>query len=408
MRNTILSIGAIIILAFFSCEKEPIFLKDNGILPIVKLSIDEKYLWSQDSGLYIKENYYQKWEFPAKIEYHENGEQVFSEDIGFRIKGRGSRRKSMKSFGIYWREKYGNKNLQYPMFPDNQTSKFKRLLLRNSGDDFGKSHIKDGSISLIIKNIANVEYRDFKPCVLYLNNDYWGIYNIREMITPHHFEYLYGVDDDNVDLLEGSEIHPVPDDGTTEVFENEVIKFITENELSEQHNYYTLSNLIDVDSYIDYIIVNTYICNTDWPIGNAKWWRDKTSQNYTKWRWVVYDSDWSFDLKNLDKVWIGDLYGEPYDDERKEGFYIFNNLVKNEEFKRRFLTRYLFFIENVFEKERVENIINSNKLRIESEYENHQIKWDVIPKNKWVDLIDELIEFNNKRHDLMEDIIESL
>lgn len=408
MRNLLLSIGVGIVIIFNSCEKEPIILQDNGSLPVIKLSIEEKYLWSPDSGLYIKANYYQKWEFPAVIEYFENGEQRFLDNVGFRIKGRGSRRKSMKSFGIYWREKYGNKNLQYPMFPDSPITKYKRLLLRNSGDDFGKTHIKDASISTIFKNFANVEYQEYKPCVLYLNNEYWGIYNIRELITPHYFEYRYGVDDDEVDLLEGSELQPEADDGTIDDFVNDVINFIKEHDMNNPDSYNAISDLIDLDSYIDYIIVNTYICNTDWPVGNGKWWKDETSLHYTKWRWVVYDADWSFELKNLDKVWIGDLYGEPYDEGRKEGFFIFNNLIKNEDFKSRFLNRYIFFIENIFEKKRVEGIINSNKLRIEAEYENHQIKWDVLPKNKWIKSIDELIEFNNKRNDLMKDIIKNL
>jgi hypothetical protein len=165
--------------------------------------------------------------------------------------------------------------------------------------------------------------------------------------------------------------------------------------------------MIDIDSYIDYIIIQTYICNTDWPVGNAKWWRDKSSANYTKWRWVVYDTDLAL-ISDVDKVWIGDLYGNYYNNNKKDGFFIFNNLIKNTVFKKLFLERYLFFIETVFEKSRVESIILSNKARISQEYKNHHLKWNTLDFNQWSKSIDKMIQFNNKRNDIMKDLIKNL
>ena len=394
---------------FSSCEKEPLSITDKGTLPVIKLSIDEKYLWSPDSGLYLKANYHQKWEFPADIEYLENGKQLFLDKVGFRIKGNASRGNSMKSFGIYWRKEYGNKNLKFNMFPEISVSKFKRLFLRNSGNDFGQTHIKDASISSAYKDFANVEYQEYKPCVLYLNEEYWGIYNIREMITPHHFDYHFGVDNDEVDLLEGSELNPKADDGSADDFVNEVVNFLKENDLSETDNYIRLINLIDIDSYIDYIIIQTYICNTDWPNGNSKWWRDKTSLTNSKWRWIVFDTDWSLKGKdNIDQVWIGDLYGNYLDKRKNEGFYLFNNLINNKEFKKRFLNRYMFFLDNVFEEKRFENIVLKNKSKIELEYENSQRRWNTLSENNWSKAISEMIEFNTERNKKMEKIITEL
>ena len=199
MKIKYLFITGIILILLSNCKKEPTLLSDTGTLPIIKITIDEKYLWSADSGLYLLDDCFEKWEFPATIEYLEENSTIFYDSIGFRIKGEASRGQSMKSFGIYWKEEYGKKNLEYQMFPDISISKFKRLFLRNSGNDFGETHIKDASISMIYKDYANVEYQAYKPCVLYLNNDYWGIYNIREMITPHHFDYHFNVNNDEVD-----------------------------------------------------------------------------------------------------------------------------------------------------------------------------------------------------------------
>jgi hypothetical protein len=394
----------LLLIAISSCKKGDILvINDTGTLPVIRLNTDEEYLWSTDSGLYILPNYLEKWEFPAVIEYLENDQTIFRDNVGFRIKGNASRAHKMKSFGIYWRNEYGKKNLEYRMFHDISTSKFKRLFLRNSGNDFEETHIKDASISMIYKDYANVEYQEYKPCVLYLNNEYWGIYNIREMITPHHFNYHFDVNSDEIDLLEGSELNPKADDGSV----NDFFYFIQENNLSNIDNYTALSNMIDIDSYIDYIIIQTYICNTDWPVGNAKWWRDKSSANYTKWRWVVYDTDLAL-ISDVNKIWIGDLYGNYYNNNKKDGFFIFNNLIKNTVFKKLFLERYLFFIETVFEKSRVESIILSNKARISQEYKNHHLKWNTLDFNQWSKSIDKMIQFNNKRNDIMKDLIKNL
>lgn len=420
MKNILLSFSVLISL-LFSCKKAKTFDRNDHSLPIIDLSIKEKYLWSADSGLFIIgsngingcdgmiANYNQKWEFPANITFTVDNKIEFNEDVGFKVKGNCTRSNSMKSIGIYWKKKWGNKNIEYPLFPASTVEKYKRLFLRNSGNDFGRTHIKDASITQIIKKSGNVDFQEYRPSVVYLNDEYWGIYNMREMITPNYFKYHYdGVDDDSVDLLEGSETNPRADDGTVSDYMIDIVSFINNNDLSQDVNYETIINRIEIDSYIDYIIIQTYIANKDWPIGNVKWWRDKTSENHAKWRWVVYDTDFSFRLKDLDVVWIGDLYGKPYDEGKEDGFFIFNNLIKNDKFRTKFLDRYQYFIDYIFEVHRVENIFSEVKKGIKDEYPNHQERWNTANERRWNNLIYDLIEFNDKRNDKMNKIIKSL
>jgi hypothetical protein len=419
MRKAVIFIIAIIL--FYSCNKEQDLNNLNHNLPIININIDERYLWDPDSGLYVVgyngisyetcpfvANYNQKWEYPSKISYTLNNKIAFEDSVGLRIKGTCSRGNSMKSFGIYWRKKYGNRNLLYPIFNEKPIAEYKRLFLRNSGNDFGKSHIKDASIIQIIKDYANVEFQDYQPCVLYLNDEYWGIYNIRDMITPHHFENHYNIDNDKVDLLEGSELSPQADDGVIEDYMSEVVNFLQHNNISLDANYQSISERIDIDSYIDYIIVETYISNGDWPDNNAKWWRDNTSSNHRKWKWIIADTDLAFKIENVNKVWIGSLYGKSNDSEKEDGFFIFNKLIRNNHFKEIFLNRYLFFVDTVFEKERVENIFKQIQSKIELEYPNHQKKWNLLSIKEWNKEIEDMIGFNNTRHDKMKLIINEL
>ena len=247
----------VFIILIYSCEKEDLFSSSyNGILPKIDITINENYLWSPDSGLYVIgingtekcgpiANYNQKWEYPAKIEYHENGQMLFDDHVGIRIKGGCSRMKPMKSFGLYWRGEYGNKILNYPIFKNSNLNLFKRLFVRNSGNDFGETHIKDISIISIVKDYGDFEFQEFQQCVVYLNENYWGIYNLREMITPHHFENHFGFLKDNVDLLEGSELYPHADDGTVDNYTNNILSFVQTHDLSYDYNYEHISNLID-------------------------------------------------------------------------------------------------------------------------------------------------------------------
>ncbi|MCV6630709.1 MAG: CotH kinase family protein [Flavobacteriaceae bacterium] len=404
------------------CKNDDLpIIQDQNVLPVVKLQIEDKYLWSENSGLYVVgsngisyadcpmvANFNQKWEYPAKISFYENKELVFADSVGFRIKGKCSRQKPMKSIGLYWRKEYGKKNLKHQLFPDQEIKKYKRLFLRNSGNDFGITHLRDAAITEIIKDFAKVDYQAYRPSVLYLNGQYWGIYNMREMITPHHFKYHYDVDDDTVDLLEGSEVNPEADDGSSSDYLSVVVDYLNNNDLSVDTNYNQFGNLIEIDSYIDYIIINTYVHKTDWPLENVKWWRDKTSSNHRKWRWVVHDSDWGFRKGNEQKLWIGNLYKKDEEIDKIDGFFIFNHLIKNKKFRNQFLERYKFYVEKVFEEQRVASIILQLKDKIAPEYNNHQKKWNTISYSKWEDAIQELIVFNNQRNAFIKSVLITL
>lgn len=397
-------------------------------MPVIEIEIDERYLWSPDSGLYVigtngivgvegctgsfPANYNQKWEFPAIVRYIPKGEEfpAFEEQVGFRIKGNcSSRIKAMKSIGLYWRSEYGNSSLEYPLFPGARADQFKRLTLRNSGNDFGLTHLKDAAIIQIFKEYAEVDFQQYIPSVLYLNDEYWGIHNIREMITPHHFRFNYELDDDLIDLLEGSPLAPRVDDGSSGEFLSEVIDYIKTHDLADPEHYHVISERIDIGNFIDYIIIETYVGNKDWPITNSRWWREDNIQGqFYKWRWIAYDHDVAFRPENEKSVWIGDLYGEPYKIKKEDGFFVFNNLILNESFKQRFLERYLFFIDTVFDPDRVEKIVLEMKENLREEYPRHQQKWNTLPMRRWESSVNEIISVNRRRNEIIKGIITSL
>lgn len=403
-------------LFFASCNKNQLLEELDHDITVIQITINEDYLWSPDSGLFVIgnngialgscntiANYNQNWEFPAELTLSKKGQITDIEKVGFKIKGNCTRANAMKSIGIYWRKEYGKKNTDYPFFGDESADNYKRLFLRNSGNDFGITHIKDAAITQIIKDFTAAETQNYKPSAVYLNNDYWGIYNMRDMITPHHFKYTYNVNEEYVDILEGNEQSPTADDGSTNLFLDEVVNFVQNNDLEDDKNFEKLSEQINVESYMDYIITQTYIANGDQLENNVKWWRDRTTYKFRKWTWIIYDTDLGFNLNKVNEFWLGDLAGD-----NRSGFFLFNHMIKNEKFRDEFLERYTYFLDHVFEKERVKYIIKKLMKNIDYEYTNHQKKWNTISKYNWNKKVNQLIQFNNERNDFIQEKINNL
>jgi hypothetical protein len=68
----------------------------------------------------------------------------------------------------------------------------------------------------------------------------------------------------------------------------------------------------------------------------------------------------------------------------------------------------LYFIENVFEEERVASLIIRNKNNINIEYNNFRAKWKVLNKSQWENEVEKMITFNIQRNQIMKKVIEKL
>jgi len=124
-------------------------------LPVIKITIDEKYLWSEDSGLFVVDHPVQ-WEFPSQVIYIEEGDTIFDNALGLRLKGNSSINLPNRSMGLYWRKKYGEKLIEYTFFKNYDLNTFKRLKLRNGGTDADQLITKDAVLSKLMGALRNV------------------------------------------------------------------------------------------------------------------------------------------------------------------------------------------------------------------------------------------------------------
>jgi len=130
-------------------------------LPVITINTDEKHLFDYNMGIYTPgvvfdqwrqsnpgvaadggqpANYNRRgtaWEHPAHFAYFEAGRSnpAVNQDVGIRTHGGWSRAWPMKSLRIYARTEYGESKFEHPFFGDPRYGTYKRIVLRNSGND---------------------------------------------------------------------------------------------------------------------------------------------------------------------------------------------------------------------------------------------------------------------------------
>ncbi len=358
--------------------------KEYGGVPVISLMTDMDNLYDYEKGIYIlgktydewkseQDGHYEaweavgnysckgkEWERPVSVEFiPADGSDGFSQDMGFRIMGAASRSATQKSFRVTAREEYGKKSLEYELIPDNARSdgtgnveKYKSFVLRNGGNDCDFAKVRDPFFQKLVSD-RRFDTMASRPCVVYLNGEYWGMYTLAEDYSDNYIENNYGIDNKNVVIVKKGEI----EEGNDEDIElyNELYDFIVSNDMTDNANYEKVCGMLDIGSFVDCCALNFYIYNEDSIFEGNNWqmWRVRTpddSSEYAdgKWRMLIYDTDFSsgiysegnnFKTDNISKVLNGSAQKNDDSDEvLREPAEMFRALYKNPDFKQELVT----------------------------------------------------------------------
>ena len=362
-------------------------------VPVISLVADPAALYDKETG--ILENPEEKgrdWERPAHLEYFlPDGTREISISVGIRVHGAYSRRYDMKSFRIYARSEYDTqKNIKYDFFSDSllpavekngeqkNIEKFKRILLRNGGnegDAWETTFFRD-ILAQSLMTGTSLDLQAYRPAVTYLNGEYYGIQNIRERMDDHYLAAHYNCAEEDVVIFgfryekdsEGKVILPPTGEDVFEVeveegpeeeksFFETAYDFVTQNDMSDAALYAKAQEYFDIENFIDYLCLQMYSGNTDWPHNNCEAWRyiGEPSEEYGldgRIRWLVFDMDFAFGLyghsveENVIASMVADQRGEqPYRDVLT---CLFRAFLKNDGFKQQFKARFLELLETNF------------------------------------------------------------
>lgn len=300
------------------------------------------------------------WERLAKIEFLDAEHQkVFEQNIGIRIHGGWSTSYNQKSFNLYARPEYdGNDSFLYDFWGQS----FNKIMLRTGGfRDCYVTKMRDGFNQSLVED-RNMGIQRFEPCNVFLNGEYWGLYNLQETIGASYVSAYYGVAEDNVLIMKNTETNTVPEDA---VLYNDIVHFAANNDLSLEENYGFIEDRIDIQSYIDYFCFQIYIGNCDSVANNFARWRSLKigdgEYEDGKWRWLLYDTDDSAGMQSwlstaetdsfISGHWSRDPLGE-------NGDALFSALMRNDEFKRRFVVTFMDMANYNFEYSRVKSALS--------------------------------------------------
>ena len=398
------------------------YLIDNPLhLPTLFLTSDPDNFFSDESGIYVvgtngipgycdsnPRNWAQDtWERPANLTlFEQDGSEAFNVDVGVKIGGACSRNFALKALNIYLREKeYGDGNINYQLYKGRDHNNYNRFKLRNSGQDFVRMGFRDGLIHTILWDKVDLDLQGFQPTVMYLNGEYWGIHNIRENFTDEYFEFNYGIDKDELDLIKSpglgwQEVKNGDDENYMSLF-----NFIENNDLSIPANYDYVEDKIDMNEFINYWIAMSYTANYDWPANNVIVWRERKSN--AKWRWAVLDTDGStgnglgsegdFDFNTLAQITDSTSLSWP---NHKNSTLFLRGLLENTQFRDEFIQRNCSFMELVYQPDRVNTMTDSIQNMLLPEINGHIAKWgadngmggDYWSWTSWVDAFREFFE----------------
>lgn len=287
----------------------------NHALPVVTLVTDPDNLWNSKTGIYAtgdkfdpdaasyadtlqSATYYQAkfateeqvdtiWEKPAAFSlFDDNGKQVFTQNVGIRIAGSFGRGRAQKGFNVIARKEYGKGSMEYPFFDNRPYTEYKAVVLRAGAQDQNRSKIRDELASGLLEGTdINILYQAYRPTVLYLNGEYWGVYFMKEK-RNRFFVAQHENTENNVDLAIGKGFKQRSYGDNSDWVS--LYEYATSHDLSASDAYNYVAERMDVDSFRDYMIAEIYNGNTD--TYNFQYYRLKGG----KWKFIFYDFCWGF------------------------------------------------------------------------------------------------------------------
>ncbi len=396
----------------FSQSKTYIFNADHKIDALFLATAPDNF-FDNDTGIYVYgdnfessipykgANFWEDWERPIHFSFfNKDTKQIEVEfNAGVKIFGGRSRIRDQRPFSIFARGQYGTSEIQYPFFETLAYDKFQGLIIRNSGNDWLGTSIKDAALTSLMKD-SGLDYQAFNPVATYLNGAYWGLYNLREKINEHFLASKHNIDTDDIDLLERNA--QVKHGSNVEY--NALIDYISSTDLSNDANFEHIKERVDLDNYAIYQATQAYFGNIDWPGNNIRFWKHTNG----KWRWILYDTDLGYSLGRINHNGVahatGSIIYRHFNPEWST--LLLSNLLKNIGFRNKFINRFADELNTRFLPENVKNHIDALFNLVKPEINAHYLRWNSNPASAQNN-VDRMKTFAERRHNITKTNIRS-
>ncbi len=370
-------------------------INEGHALPVASLVTDPDNLWDFETGIYVKgpnastefpyrgANFWKPWEKQATVSLYEmEGGGFSSVPCGIRIFGAFSRGLPIKAFSCFFRDSYGAADLAYPLFGEAGLDTYESFIFRASGQDYYRARMRDVLITSLVAEQTTVAVQKYRPVILYLNGEFWGVYFIREKLNENYVAGNYNVEAKDVTITSYN--------GKDSKEYTQLIQYVKTHDLSKQEYYDYVCSQVDIENYMDFYISQIWIGNAD--IDNIRFFKTPGE----KWKWILYDTD--FGMWNVDYNSV-----EQHLNPKGTGGYdavstaLINGLLKNPEFKEAFLTRMAWQMNHIWTEENVCQRIDELESLVGTDMQRDCVRWKK-SYSDWKKCVNDLRKFVPKRN----------
>ncbi len=191
-------------------------------LPVFSIALDERSLFDFNKGIYTAGGTFQNW-----LNSHPGQTPDPGTPANYRLSGDLWKKKG--HFEMYDNQKaewyakpaefqiHGGYSEGYPrksirvtidggdsdekLIPGRPYKDYNSFILRSSGQDWNQTLMRDAIVQQIMQGLP-FDTQGYRPGILFLNGEYWGIHNLRERAHEDFIKQKYNIDKNDLDLLE--------------------------------------------------------------------------------------------------------------------------------------------------------------------------------------------------------------
>lgn len=333
------------------------------------------------------------WEREVTIQYFESDHSfLLTQQVGLRIQGNATRAFASKSLNLYARPEYdGNTRINCDFWgtgyqPDKMT------VFAGGGDRYSK--IRDPLAAELCSELSFPKMH-YKPCALFLDGEYWGLYFLTEKYDATYLSAYYGIEENNVVLIKKGMLEEGNYDDYA-VFLRDM-NFLQTADMTEDENYKIACSILDIESTIDYFAAEIYFGeHEDWMVGwnNTALWKTREEGDIWcedgRWRWLSYDQNgiaWR-DYATVDNLSFQLEYSP-----------LINNLCKNDDFRKQFIEKVFSFGAGL-SSERISTILDNYSHNLTEPMRIHLDRFFNVSIKYFENELEYIKDFFDRRYDM--------
>lgn len=269
-----------------------------------------------------------EFERPVSIEWIDptstgdaDPDRGFQVNAGFRIQGNAGRLEYIPkhSFRLFFRQRYGTAKLDYPLFADSHITQFETLTLRSGVNRSFAGDFVDEAANLDQREKATYLRDEWARASqlamsgagahgrfvhLYINGLYWGLYNLVERPDASFAASYMGGDEAEWSSFN----HGGAVSGREDRFKV-LLDLARAGGLEGAEQYATFLEFLDPAQFSDYVILNWYGGNPDWPETN---WYVSVQNPAGRNKFWVWDAEAIFEDGAMIRLGNETVAGAPY------------------------------------------------------------------------------------------------